>query len=149
VRVVKGLPLSIDLGLMAGKHLGGDETVVGGELKYALVDGGAVAPAVGVRAAYTQQLKSDFMSLKTASVQADISKGLPFVTPYAGGGVTEVFARPGSGVTLADKSENGGIPHVWLGVKVSPLPILSVTLHGQYAFDKAPVLAVLQVSAGL
>lgn len=149
VRVVKGLPANIDIGIQYGRRIDGNESVLGGEIKFALLEGSAAAPAFGVRLAATKMFGSDMMDLRTLSAQAEISKGFPLITPFAGAGATGVMADPKAGVTWSDESESATIPHLFGGVKISPLPFLSVTVHGQYAFSQAPLLGVLQISAGL
>lgn len=148
VRAVKGLPFGLDVGGMYGTRLGGDETVVGGELKYAILEDGVALPALGLRAAYTHASRLSSLGLNTASLQAELSKSLVFVTPYAGGGYALAVAKPSS-AAVSTESVNAGFGQVWAGLKIKPLPFIAITLHAQMGLGDAPLLLAAQVSAGL
>jgi len=149
VRAVKGLPAGFDIGAMYGARLGGDESVWGGELKWAFTDDGLALPAIGLRFAYTQASGIDVMdSLSTWSGQFQISKAFPFLAPYAGVGFTQANAK-GEATLLGTNSASVALPNAWLGLKISPAPFVSVTAHAQYSFAGAPLLYAFQLSAGL
>ena len=105
VRLAKGLPFGIDIGAtyMAVPKVSGH--LVGAELRWAVLDGGLVSPALGIRIAGTQLSGVDQLSLNNLSADISISKGFPFLTPYAGAGIVRTSAK-GKGVasTLADGS---------------------------------------------
>jgi hypothetical protein len=75
---------------------------MGGELRYVLIDGGTVTPALAVRASYSQiQGIADF-DLNSSALEAAISKGFLLLTPYAGAGLVRSVADP-HGLTNLDK----------------------------------------------
>jgi hypothetical protein len=90
----KGLPLGFDIGAFIANLPAINAQLVGGELRYALVDGGTATPAVGIRGAVTSLNGSSQLSLGTRSVDISISKGFALVTPYAGLGQVWVNSTP-------------------------------------------------------
>ncbi|MFH1177383.1 MAG: hypothetical protein V1750_08245 [Acidobacteriota bacterium] len=85
----KGLPARLDLGAQAGKMLG--EEFIGAELRWAILDGGMISPAVALRASYSRLSGAPF-DLEVAEAQLVISKGMPLLTPYAAVGYRGVEA---------------------------------------------------------
>src|SRR6266700_3055345 len=53
LRLHKGLPFGIDVGVMYSSVPSTNIQLVGGELRYAIVSGGAATPAIGIRGSYT------------------------------------------------------------------------------------------------
>jgi hypothetical protein len=147
VRAVKGLPAGFDIGAMYGSRMGGDESVLGGELKWAFTDDGLALPAIGLRFAYTQASGIETMDLSTWSAQVQISKSFPFLAPYAGAGYAQAHASSES--ILINRSETVPLPSGWIGLKLSPFPFVSLTGHAQLSFVGAPLLYAVQLSAGL
>jgi hypothetical protein len=132
VRIRKGLPLSIDVGAMYAPVVGTDIKVYGVEVSKAILDGTLATPAVGVRGTYTRLAGVDNISLQTAGIDASISKGLPFLTPYAGAGMVWIDSKyDGTLVTL--KNESFWQPRGFIGVKFSPLPLIGLTGEVEYA----------------
>jgi hypothetical protein len=97
LHVIKGLPFNIDVGAVFSMVPDTNIKYFGGELKYAIMQGSAVTPAVAVRGTYTQLLGVDQLDFKTYGVEATISKGVGFgvkLTPYAGVGVNWFQSTP-------------------------------------------------------
>jgi len=86
VHVAKGLPLGFDVALVYSKIPTTNISLVGGELRYAILDGGVATPSVAVRGAFTKLSGVDQLSFNTKSVDVSISKGFLMFTPYAGVG---------------------------------------------------------------
>jgi hypothetical protein len=82
----KGLPLGIDVGLVYSSLPPADVSYIGGELRYSFVSGNVAMPAIAVRGTYTQLMGVDEVSLNTKGIEATVSKGFLFLTPYAGVG---------------------------------------------------------------
>ncbi len=87
VHLHKGLPFGIDVGASLGNAPGIEATVAGAELRYAIVQGGAVTPAVAIRATYSQLLDPEAYTLTNAGLELAVSKGFLVLTPYAGIGI--------------------------------------------------------------
>jgi len=94
LRLNKGLPLDIDVGLMAGAVPGTNVRLYGGELRYAIVSGGAALPAIGIRGSYTKLTGVDQLDFSTKGVDLSISKGFLMFTPYAGVGKVWAASTP-------------------------------------------------------
>jgi hypothetical protein len=123
LRAVKGLPFGIDVGAVV---MGLPETNVrasGGELRWAFVGGSAVLPAVALRASFMNLSGVDQLKMRTSSVDLSISKGILFLTPYAGVGRVEVNATaPGTTLTR----EKFGMDKVFAGVNIAFVPFALV-----------------------
>jgi len=132
VRARKGLPFGIDVGAMYTYIADTDIQVYGAEVSKAILEGSVATPALGVRGTYTRLTGIDDLSLQTAGIDATISKGFLILTPYAGAGMLWIDSRyNGSLATL--KSESFWQPRGFVGVKISPLPLIGVTAEVEYA----------------
>lgn len=89
-----GLPLGIDLGGYFGAVPGSNIRLYGGEVKWAVIRGGVVWPALALRGAYTELKGVDELDLNTKSLDASISKGFGPLTPYLGAGRVWIEAEP-------------------------------------------------------
>jgi len=117
LRLDKGLPLDLDVGLMVGRAPNTDITLWGGELRWAFLPGDAVLPAVAVRAAATQMSGVTDLKLSTQSIDLSVSKGFLLVTPYGGAGVVRIQSTPQGIPTLASETFYRG--KVFAGVDVN------------------------------
>lgn len=90
----KGLPLGIDVGVSYAAVPNTNIKMIGAEVRYALIKGGPVTPAVGLRASYSTLRGVDQMDLDTKGFDVSVSKGFAFVTPYVGAGVVRVSSTP-------------------------------------------------------
>ncbi len=131
LHVTKGLPFGIDVGLVYSKIPTTNISLVGGELRYAILDGGMATPAVAIRGAYTKLGGVNQLSLNTKSVDLSISKGFLMITPYAGVGKVWVNSQanvasiaPGvpAGMNLSDSfSQNKYFAGAKLGMGIANL----------------------------
>lgn len=90
VHIHKGLPLGFDVGGFFSQGLDTNVRHRGFELRYALIDGSAITPAVGLRASTTQLTNVDNLDIDTKGLDLSISKGFVMFTPYVGAGVVRV-----------------------------------------------------------
>ena len=134
VRVRKGLPWSIDIGAMYSYVPDSNIKLYGIEVSKAILDGTMATPAVGVRATYTKLAGVNDLDLQTMGVDASISKGFLFLTPYAGaGGVWINSKAKGNLKTFSNVStEDVFQPRVFAGLKISPLPLFGITAEVEY-----------------
>ncbi len=86
IRAEKGLPFGVDVGASYARVPGGGGKLVGGELRYALLEGSVVTPAVGLRGTYTRFSGVDDIDFDSYGADLSISKGFGPLTPYAGVG---------------------------------------------------------------
>lgn len=135
LRLRKGLPFGIDVGAMYSYVPDSNIKLYGVELSKAILEGTMATPAIGIRGTYTRLAGVNDLELQTAGVDASISKGFLFLTPYAGGGAVWIDSKAkGDLQTFSPglKSENIWQPRVFAGLKISPLPIFSITAEAEY-----------------
>src|SRR6266705_7208440 len=94
LRLNKGLPFGIDVGVMYSSVPSTNIRLVGGELRYAIVPGGVAMPAIGIRGSYTKLTGVDQLDFDTKGLDLSISKGFLMFTPYAGIGRVWVTSTP-------------------------------------------------------
>ncbi len=136
IRARKGLPLGIDIGAMYSYVPNSNIKLYGAELSKSILDGSVATPAVGVRATYTKLAGVNDLDLQTYGFDASISKGFPFLTPYAGAGMMWVNSEAkGNLKTAVPKltKENDSIPRIFGGIVISPLPLFGITGEVEYA----------------
>jgi hypothetical protein len=139
VRVRKGLPFGIDVGAMYSYVPNSNIKLYGVEVSDAILEGTLATPALGIRGTYTRLAGVNDLDLQTAGIDASISKGFLFLTPYAGAGAVWVNSKPtgklqslstAAGTPL--KSEDIYQPRVFAGLKISPLPLFGITAEAEY-----------------
>ena len=94
LHVFKGLPLGIDIGAFYSAIPTTNIKLMGGELRYAIMDGGMALPAVGIRGSLTKLSGVDQLSFGTKGLDVSISKGFLMFTPYAGIGSVWIDSTP-------------------------------------------------------
>jgi hypothetical protein len=117
IRFHKGLPFNIDFGLMYSTVPDTDYKFYGGELRWAILPGSTVLPAVALRGAFTKATGVDQLKLSTMSADVSISKGFAMFTPYAGVGTVWVTSTPEVGPTLGEEKFN--LTKVFAGVNIN------------------------------
>ena len=123
VRVHKGLPYGIDIGAAYSTVPGSNIGVIGGEVRWAFIEGGVAIPAVAVRGTATKLVGVDQLDLETTSLDISVSKGILNVTPYGGIGKVWVRSTPDGvpGLSRESFSQNkifAGV-NVFLGVNLA------------------------------
>ena len=138
IHVQKGLPLGIDIGAIFSTVPGSNVTLYGGEIKWAMIRGGVIYPAVAVRGTFTTLTGVDDIDATTYSIDASISKGFGPVTPYAGVGEIWVSTSENvSGLNLNDV--NTGMGKFFLGTRISML-FVNIVLEAD--FSEIPLYSV-------
>src|SRR6267378_1109414 len=117
LRVHKGLPLGLDVGVMVGAVPGTNIKLYGGELRYAIVPGGAALPAIGIRGSYTKLTGVDQLDFDTKGVDLSISKGFLMFTPY--GGIGKVWASSTPNGIPALSKESLSLNKVFVGANLN------------------------------
>jgi len=114
LRVHKGLPLGFDIGAIYAAIPDSNMRYYGGELRYAIFQGGVAMAAVGLRGSFTKLSGVDQLGIDTRGLDLSISKGLGFITPYAGIGKVWVQSDPKGVATL--RSEDFSLNKVFVGI---------------------------------
>lgn len=94
LHVHKGLPGGLDIGAFYSSVPGSDINLWGAELRYAILEGGVVQPAVSVRGTYTKLTGIDQLDFDTKGLELLLSKGFTVFTPYAGIGRVWTVSEP-------------------------------------------------------
>jgi len=125
LRLNKGLPFGIDVGVR----------LFGGELRYAIVSGGAVMPAIGVRGSYTKLSGVDQLEFNTRGLDLSISKGFLMFTPYAGIGRVWTTSTPmGTAAAAGLSKESPSLNKVFVGLNLN-FGLMNLALEGDKTGD--------------
>ncbi|MGH8398036.1 MAG: hypothetical protein ACRETA_07300 [Gammaproteobacteria bacterium] len=116
-RISKGLPFGFDIGGFYSYAPNSNYKMYGGVIRYAIVDGSATTPAIGIRATFGWLTGVDDLSFNTRSLDVSISKGFGPFTPYAGVGRVWVDSNPDASTGLSDTSV--GNSEVFAGLSMS------------------------------
>lgn len=116
VHLHKGLPAGFDIGASWGTVSDSNIDMFGAEIRYALIDGGVLTPAVGLRGAYSKLSGVDQLDISTRSLDIGVSKGFAFFTPYAGVGRVWTEANPGVANLATEKFSDD---KVYLGANIN------------------------------
>lgn len=84
--ISKGLPGGWDVGGFVAKVSSTNISVTGVHVKYALLEGNAITPAIAVRGSHSRMGGVSGMALNNTGLDVLISKGFVGFTPYAGVG---------------------------------------------------------------
>lgn len=109
LHVAKGLPFGIDVAAFYSKIPSTNISLWGGELRYAILQGGITQPAIGLRGSYTKLSGVNQLSLDTKGLDISISKGFAMFTPYAGIGQVWVNSTANVAGLAAEKFTQGKV----------------------------------------
>jgi hypothetical protein len=104
LHIYKGLPMNFDIGAFYSAVPNSNIKLYGGEVRYAVLEGGIALPAVGIRGAITKLTGVDQLSFGTKSLDISVSKGFMMFTPYAGVGSVWTESTPNGVVGLTKES---------------------------------------------
>lgn len=133
IHVQKGLPFKLDIGAMYGLMPDSNVEIWGVEVKYALLEGTPVTPAVSLRGSYSLLQGVDDVDLETVGLDAMISKGFLMVTPYAGASVLGLRGWENSHQVNLSRVTEADFK-TFAGIQVSPFPFFTVS--GEVTFGE-------------
>lgn len=111
-----GLPFGFDIGAMYASVPSSNVKHYGGELRWAILKGDTITPAIGLRASVTKVTGVDELAFDTRGVDISISKGIAFITPYAGIGRVWVNSEPRVALPVSLQSEEFTLNKAFVGV---------------------------------
>jgi hypothetical protein len=128
-----GFPfIPIDIGFVYTKIPSTNIKYMGGEIKYAFLEGGVATPAIAIRGAYTKLSGVDDLDINTKYLDLSISKGIAMVTPYAGYAMVWIESKEKSPlVTLQDESLTEG--KAFVGAKITFFPLMNMVVEADFA----------------
>ncbi len=101
----KSLPFGIDLGASYSQLPSTKAKLYGGEVAWAVLPGGVAQPAFAIRGTYVKLTGERDLKADAGTVDASVSKGFLFVTPYAGAGYVWGTVTPSSRLITLSKAE--------------------------------------------
>ncbi len=104
----KGLPAGFDIGAFYTSVPSSNIKLWGAEMRYALIKGDSVTPALGVRGSYSKLNGVNQLDFNTCSLELAISKGFLMFTPYAGIGRVWTVSEPVGVVNLKKEEFSQG-----------------------------------------
>jgi len=130
--VRKGLPFGVDLGVSYTSVPDSNVSILGGEIRKALLEGSTVMPAVSLSLHASSLDGVDDLDVSTYGVDVGISKGFAMLTPYAS--IGQIWTEGSENTTLLtlqdyDESTTRGS----VGVKIGFMPMMSLTLQADMA----------------
>ena len=105
----KGLPFGIDVAAFYSKVPSTNISLYGGELRYAILDGGLAQPAIAIRGSFTKLSGVSQLSLDTKGLDISISKGFAMFSPYAGIGQVWVNSTANVANLASEKFTQGKV----------------------------------------
>jgi len=128
--------IPVDFGIVYGTSQNFESmTFTGAEIKYNILKGDVALPAIAIRGAYSKLSgdASNIIDLTTYQADISISKGILFITPYAGIGEVWMIGknRDVPEVTLSDVR----VAKVkgFVGAKISLFYIFNLVIEGEFA----------------
>jgi hypothetical protein len=139
LHINKGLGAGFDIGAFVGGASEVSATVVGLDLRYAIIADGLATPGFSVRASATRATGMGDITLDTAALDLMVSKSFAIVTPYAGAGSVRVRSSA-SGTPLAEERFNQG--RFFGGINVN-LVAVNLAFEAEKAGDNTSLSAKL------
>ena len=132
LHVQKGLPGRIDIGAMFSSVPDSNIKVWGAELKYGIIKGGVVMPAVSARASYSQLEDVDDIDLRTYALDLLISKGFLMLTPYGGVSALRIEGSDESGLATGWKDVEENVIQGVVGLQLCPFPFFIINAEATF-----------------
>jgi len=131
LHITKGLPFRIDIGAIYSYVPDTNIKLWGIELKYALLEGSMLTPALSIRGSHSQLSGVDDIDLNTQSLDLMISKGFLMLTPYAAVSALWVHGSENSDlVNLGDVDKT--LFRALLGIQISPFPLFAINAEASF-----------------
>ena len=141
IHLIKGLPFDIDIGASYAFVPGSNIQLLGLEVRYAILDGEGLWPALGVRYAQSKLSGVDQLDFSTSGYEFTVSKKLTLFTPYAGFGSVDVESDPrGSAASAGLVKEEFDLDKTFVGFNLN-LALLNFAVEMDKTGDAQSVSA--------
>lgn len=134
LHVHKGLPFRFDVDAFYSTVPSTNIKLFGGAIGYSLLEGGAVTPALTLRATASKVTGVDDLSFRTTGVELTMSKGFAIFTPYAGIGHEWISSKPTGLAAVALNDEKFGLFKVYVGLNIN-LGLVNLAFEGDKTGD--------------
>ena len=141
IHVNKGLPFGVDIGASYSEIPDTDISLMAAELRYALLEGSTVSPAVGIRASHARLEGLSDMEMNSSALELTASKGFVMFTPYAGVGIVRTKVTPEGLANLTSETYDQKKIYVGLTINLG----VALTLEA----DKTDDFRTYSVKAGI
>lgn len=126
IRAAKGLPFGLNVGASYSNLPGTPLSAIGGDIRWAVLPGSTLMPAVSVRLSMSKSTGVDEITTRSTGYDVSVSKGFTLLTPYAGiGRVESKVNAPGTSLTR----EKIGQTKYYAGVNAN-LGLMNLALEG-------------------
>jgi hypothetical protein len=136
LRARVGLPFGVDVGGSYAYVPGTNVRMAGGEIKWAVLKGGVIMPAVAIRGNYTSLLGVNDIDLQTYGTDVSVSKGFAIFTPYIGVGAVWIKSKVTSSdpavIALNLKPETITKPRGFVGLQIG-IPFVSFVAEAAFS----------------
>ena len=142
IMVTKGLPWGLDVGSFVSQFANTNVSASGFHVKYALLEGNVVSPAVSVRSSYSRTGGASQLNVNNTAFDVLISKGFVGFTPYAGVGTVRSNAKVNGVSNLNNESFSQAKSFVGLSMNMT---LINLTAE----YERVGSTSTLGVKAGL
>ncbi len=137
LRLSKGLPFGFDVG---GFYMTAPDThirIYGGDIRYALIQGGALSPSLGIRASYARLTGVNQLSFDTKSLDLTLSQELGPFTPFAAWGRVWTQSNPSASTGLSNESfsHNEFVLGLATTLALFEIDLEAARIAGNYAYS--------------
>jgi hypothetical protein len=129
----KGLPYGVDIGAAYSMSTSGNISVLGGEVRKALLEGTPATPAVSLSGHYSLLTGVNDLDLSAYGIDLGISKGFTMFTPYAGIGQIWYDGSESVDAITQLSDRNTSQTRSYFGMRMGLLPFMSVTAQADFA----------------
>jgi len=130
-----GLPIiPIDLGIVYAEVPSTDIKYTGYEVKWSILQGSTVSPAIALRGAYTTLTGVTDLDIITKSADLSISKGFAMFTPYGGYGIVWIDSKETSADPTINLQDVSLTENKWfVGCKITFFPLMNMVAEADFA----------------
>lgn len=134
IHIHKGLPLGFDIGAFFLSGGNSNVEVKGAEIRYAIMDGSSLSPALAIRGAFSSLSGVTDLDLETKTLELTISKGFTIFTPYAGIGKVYITGTPTGSISGTFTEEDFDVSKTFVGLNIN-LGILNIVVDADKIGD--------------